>query len=458
MTGTNSGNAPAQAPEAGDTTSTVLAQYDTPESAQFYSVVMGDGGSDVHYGVYTKASDSTRDAAENTIAVLRSLGESAGVTFGPGVKVLDLGAGNGGAAHKLAAETGCSVTCLNLCAEQNAANRSEVVARDLSDLVTVVTGSFEKLPADWTASFNIVWSQDAIVHSNAKDKVFAEAARVLVPGGHVVMSDIMAGPAADASVLSAFKERLHVDELLTPSAYEVGLAAAGVTTLRTRDLSGQLVTNYRRMVGRISSERARLDRCSDAYLDTYAGLLGANIEALCNGEAQAWFALVGQKVGGRTTAAAAADADATVAPSPPLVRRWVASKLHGVRVTDKSVRYHGSVGVSRNLMAAAGIKEFEAVDVVNLTNGARWTTYALGIDADDAFTLNGGGARRGETGDECVLMTYVQSAAYEPARVAYCGADNSIIDQFTYSHKEEAGENGSEGVAIGNGSSNAATG
>lgn len=450
MSKTNGASPPLTAPPA----DAVLEQYDTAESAQFYSVIMGDDTAHVHYGVFSSPSDTTRQAAAATTTALRTLAEDGGVVFRRGVRVLDLGAGNGGAAHALAAATGCSVTCLNLCGRQNAANEAAAEAAGLSSLITVVTGSFEALPAEWTAAFDVVWSQDAIVHSSSKGRVWAEAARVLVPGGHVVLSDIMAAPAAGGEALAAFKERLHVEELLTLDGYEAGLRGAGVATLRTRDLSGHLVPNYRRMLRRIGSERARLTLCSDAYLDNYAALLRDNIKVLCEGEAQAWCALVARKGGFVATtgdaAAVVAPANgvpngsgvtaAPWAPSPTPVKRWVSSKLHGVKVTRKSVAYHGSVGVSRTLLAAAGITEYEAVDVVNLSNGARWTTYALGMDEEGAFSLNGGGARLGEVGDACVVMSYADAPTYVPARVAILGGGNVVVDEFAYEHQKDAGK------------------
>ena len=59
------------------------------------------------------------------------------------------------------------------------------------------------------------------------------------------------------------------------------------------------------------------------------------------------------------------------------MRRYVRAKIHGLRVTNSALRYHGSVGIDDELLKAAGIDQFEAVDVVNLNTGSRWQTYAL---------------------------------------------------------------------------------
>ena len=113
------------------------------------------------------------------------------------------------------------------------------------------------------------------------------------------------------------------------------------------------------------------------------------------------------------------------------MRTFVAAKLHGIRVTDKAVRYHGSVSIAAELLAAAGIAPYEQVHVVNLANGQRWITYALPAPAR-TFTLNGGGARLGEIGDECVILTYRQEGAFSGAPIVFCDAQNAIREVHSY--------------------------
>jgi len=63
-------------------------------------------------------------------------------------------------------------------------------------------------------------------------------------------------------------------------------------------MMGDIVPNYRRMLGRIARERGRLDACSDAFLDTVVAQLRTEITTLKEGESQAWSFLVSQKCGG----------------------------------------------------------------------------------------------------------------------------------------------------------------
>ena len=112
-------------------------------------------------------------------------------------------------------------------------------------------------------------------------------------------------------------------------------------------------------------------------------------------------------------------------------RTFVSGKLHGVTVTDASLDYNGSVGISFELLDAADIAEYEQVHVINLNTGDRWVTYAIGIEAPGQFTLNGGGARLGVIGDRCVVLAY--QTTHDPAAdVAFLSETNDIIDTIEY--------------------------
>jgi ubiquinone/menaquinone biosynthesis C-methylase UbiE len=117
---------------------------------------------------------------------------SLGLNFGVGTRVLDLGSGKGAAARHLASSFGCHVTCFNLGSNQNSHNLAEARAAGVDHLVECVLGNFNSgLPADWTATFDLVWSQESLCHANDQRKVLAEITRVLKPGGVAVFTDIM---------------------------------------------------------------------------------------------------------------------------------------------------------------------------------------------------------------------------------------------------------------------------
>jgi aspartate 1-decarboxylase len=115
---------------------------------------------------------------------------------------------------------------------------------------------------------------------------------------------------------------------------------------------------------------------------------------------------------------------------------FLSAKIHGLRVTDKSLHYQGSVAICRDLLKAARIEPYEQVHVVNLANGERWITYALPGEPA-AFSLNGGGARLGEIGDVCIVMTFEMLNEFKPAWVVYCDEENRAAQVSQYLNARE---------------------
>jgi aspartate 1-decarboxylase len=113
------------------------------------------------------------------------------------------------------------------------------------------------------------------------------------------------------------------------------------------------------------------------------------------------------------------------------LRTLVGAKIHGIRVTDKHVQYRGSVTIGHELLTAAGIAVYEQVHVVNLANGNRWITYAI-PGPKGTMSLNGGGARLGEVGDQLVVMTFVQTDRPRRARLVFCDETNEPAGVDSY--------------------------
>ena len=109
-----------------------------------------------------------------------------------------------------------------------------------------------------------------------------------------------------------------------------------------------------------------------------------------------------------------------------LLRTYLAGKIHGIHLTDKNVNYQGSITISRDLLEASGISENEAVQVVNVTTGARLLTYVLVDDEPGICILNGGGARLAEVGDRLIIMAFAQSDQPVRPKVILVGDDNQV--------------------------------
>ena len=84
-------------------------------------------------------------------------------------------------------------------------------------------------------------------------------------------------------------------------------------------------------------------------------------------------------------------------------------KIHRATVTATDLAYHGSLTVDEDLMDAAGIIEFEKVQVVNLHSGARIETYCIpGKRGSGVLCMNGAAARSAQPGDHVIVITYAQ--------------------------------------------------
>ncbi len=88
------------------------------------------------------------------------------------------------------------------------------------------------------------------------------------------------------------------------------------------------------------------------------------------------------------------------------------SKIHRATVTQADLHYEGSISIDKDLLDAADIMVNEQVDILNITNGERFTTYAIEAPAGSkTFGLNGAAARRVQIGDRIIIITYAQMDA-----------------------------------------------
>lgn len=107
------------------------------------------------------------------------------------------------------------------------------------------------------------------------------------------------------------------------------------------------------------------------------------------------------------------------------------SKLHRATVTHSELEYEGSCAIDGRLMAAAGIHEYEQIQIYNITNGERFTTYAIRAeDNSGIISVNGAAAHKAKPGDKVIICTYGvlaqhEMAAYKPMLV-YLDSANQI--------------------------------
>lgn len=99
------------------------------------------------------------------------------------------------------------------------------------------------------------------------------------------------------------------------------------------------------------------------------------------------------------------------------MREMLRSKIHRATVTHADLNYEGSVTIDEDLLRAAGIIEFEAVHVWNVTRGTRLVTYAMrGEPGSGLICINGAAAHLVSPGDLVIIATYAQMTDEEAAR------------------------------------------
>jgi aspartate 1-decarboxylase len=112
-------------------------------------------------------------------------------------------------------------------------------------------------------------------------------------------------------------------------------------------------------------------------------------------------------------------------------RTMLKSKLHRVTVTHAELHYEGSCAIDENLLDAADIQEYQQIDIYNVNNGERFTTYAIRADrGSGTISVNGAAARKAAAGDLLIVATYammneIELQNFEPDLV-YVDARNRI--------------------------------
>src|SRR5580692_1882104 len=95
------------------------------------------------------------------------------------------------------------------------------------------------------------------------------------------------------------------------------------------------------------------------------------------------------------------------------------AKLHRATVTQADLEYEGSIAIDHDLLEASGILPHEQVDVLNITTGARFTTYAIEAPrGSKVIGVNGAAARLVQTNDKVIVVAYCQMPAEEARNYA----------------------------------------
>lgn len=239
--------------------------YDSADADDFYRTIWG--GEDIHIGLYDRCRD-IRKASRRTV-------DRMAAKAGPlsGKRVLDLGSGYGGAARVLASEHGAQVACLNLSGVENERNRALTREAGIENSIIVIDGSFDAVPFG-DRSFDLVWSQDAILHAPDRTAVLDEVARVLKPGGDFIFTDPMQASSLDGGeALQPIYDRIHLPDLASFDFYCAELARRGFHEVSIENLTDHMRTHYTRITEELAVRRHELG-AGDAFIDRMLAGLG----------------------------------------------------------------------------------------------------------------------------------------------------------------------------------------
>lgn len=108
------------------------------------------------------------------------------------------------------------------------------------------------------------------------------------------------------------------------------------------------------------------------------------------------------------------------------------AKIHRATVTQAELNYVGSITIDSDLLQASGIREYEKVDIVNIDNGERFSTYTIAGEAGSGvICLNGAAARCACTGDKVIIMSYCtvteQEASDHKPSVLFVDERNRLV-------------------------------
>ena len=113
------------------------------------------------------------------------------------------------------------------------------------------------------------------------------------------------------------------------------------------------------------------------------------------------------------------------------MRVMLKSKIHRARVTDANIDYEGSITIDRKLMEEADILPYEQVEVLNINNGARFTTYAIEGEKGE-ICINGATARLAIKGDIIIILSHCHVEDDEARnfipKLVYVDAKNAITE------------------------------
>ena len=115
-----------------------------------------------------------------------------------------------------------------------------------------------------------------------------------------------------------------------------------------------------------------------------------------------------------------------------MLSEFLYGKIHRATVTEANLEYVGSITIDKTLLLASGIKQNQKVEVLNINNGERFSTYVIeGVADSGVICLNGAAARKAAIGDKVIIVAYAlldetEQMTFVP-KIAHVDSNNKLL-------------------------------
>jgi phosphoethanolamine N-methyltransferase len=226
---------------------------DTSSQSQAQSQVYDNNGQYsrtgiLRYEMIFGAGYISTGGPETTVYLCEKLGPK----LQPGVRVLDVGSGIGGAAFDLARRFGAKVTGIDLAPEMIAIGLERAREWNAPKDVHFIVGDVLEYP--FTEPFDVIWSRDALMHIPDKPRLFKHLYDLLAPGGCLVITDYAKGTGAGSPEFQAYIKSTGY-HVIDPSSYGKLLEGAGFVDVEVEDATDKFIDIMKREAGRLAASR-----------------------------------------------------------------------------------------------------------------------------------------------------------------------------------------------------------
>ncbi len=229
-----------------------LAQLKSYYEGKVEPIYRAISGISLHLAMVDREGESH---TEGTLRTKNFLAEQ--INLGPDDLLVDLASGYGDASLWLSAHFGCQVVALNLIHIQNKIALDNAHHAEHNERLRVIEGDYNHVPIQ-SGVADVVWTQESLLHAEDRSRVLREAARILKPGGTLLLTDILQLDMMEAEEQRLIYERVNLQSLESFESYRDLIARVGLQMLETVDLSRHMGPYYADLATNLGQHSDRL--------------------------------------------------------------------------------------------------------------------------------------------------------------------------------------------------------